>query len=108
MPHLKSLQVLTNIEVGISTIPEYSGGFIPFARVEHCKYMVVDSQWLWLGTSNWSWSYFHNSRNLGLVIQSKEANNTVHEIFWKSWTSPYCETVVLSRDYTPPRVSGEE
>ena len=40
--YLKSLQVLTNIEVKFSTIPQFSGGFVPFARVEHCKYMTVD------------------------------------------------------------------
>ncbi|NOQ97263.1 MAG: hypothetical protein GQ561_03785, partial [Calditrichae bacterium] len=102
IPHLKSLQLLSNIEIRISTIPEYSGGFVPYARVEHCKFIVVDSRLIWLGTSNWSWSYFHNSRNLGLVIHSKTVNETVHEIFRKSWTSPYCETVDICRDYVPP------
>jgi phosphatidylserine/phosphatidylglycerophosphate/cardiolipin synthase-like enzyme len=108
IPHLKSLQLLSNIEIRISTMPEYSAGFIPYARVEHCKFMVVDSRLLWLGTSNWSWSYFHNSRNLGMVIHSKGVNQTVHEIFWKSWISPYCETVDICRDYVPPRISGKE
>ena len=108
IPHLKSLQLLPNIDIRISTIPEYSGGFVSHARVEHCKFMVVDSRMLWLGTSNWSWSYFHNSRNLGLIIHSKEINETVHELFWKSWTSPYCETVDICRDYVPPRISDEE
>jgi phosphatidylserine/phosphatidylglycerophosphate/cardiolipin synthase-like enzyme len=108
IPHLKSLQILPNIEIRISTIPQHSSGFIPYARVEHCKFMVVDSEFLWLGTSNWSWSYFHNSRNLGLVIQSSKANKTVHEIFWKSWTSAYCETLDPGREYTPPQISGKE
>jgi len=108
MPHLKSLQMLPNIEIRISSIPEYSGGFIPYARVEHCKFMVVDAKTLWLGTSNWSWSYFHNSRNLGLVISSQKVNQTVHDIFQKSWDSPYCQTVDICREYTPPVISGEE
>jgi phosphatidylserine/phosphatidylglycerophosphate/cardiolipin synthase-like enzyme len=108
IPHLKSLQVLPNIEVRISSIPEYSGGFIPYSRVEHCKYMIVDSDQIWLGTSNWSWSYFHNSRNLGLVLTNQKVNQTVHDIFQKSWNSPYCQTIDICREYIPPVISGEE
>lgn len=108
LPHLKSLQLLPNIELRISEIPEFSGGFIPYARVEHCKYMVVDSQYLWLGTSNWSWSYFHNSRNLGLVISSETANQMVHDIFQRSWNSPYCQPVDICREYIPPVISGDQ
>ncbi|NIV72593.1 MAG: phospholipase, partial [Calditrichae bacterium] len=69
--YLKSLQVLPNIEVKFSTIPEFSDGFIPYARVEHCKYMVVDDSLTWIGTSNWAKNYFYASRNLGLVIKGK-------------------------------------
>ena len=108
MPYLKSLQVIPNIEIRISTIPEHSGGFIPFARVEHCKFMVVDSLQLWLGTSNWSWNNFHTSRNLGLVITNRKVNQICHEIFQKSWTSAYCQTVNICRDYIPPVYSAEE
>ncbi len=39
--YLKSLQIISGVEIGISTIPEHSKSFIPFARVEHCKYMLV-------------------------------------------------------------------
>jgi len=105
---LKSLQVFPNIEIKISSIPEWSGGFIPFARVEHCKYMVVDTQRVWLGTSNWSYSYFHTSRNLALVMSGKWSARLVHRIFRKSWTSPYCQPLDVCKQYIPPGVSGKE
>jgi phosphatidylserine/phosphatidylglycerophosphate/cardiolipin synthase-like enzyme len=106
--YLKSLQVVPNIEIRISTIPQWSGGFIPFARVEHCKYLVVDSSLVWLGTSNWSYSYFNSSRNLGTVLQGEVTNNLVHRIFLKSWDSGYCKTLDVCRDYVAPDVSGGE
>ncbi|MEJ2048994.1 MAG: phospholipase D-like domain-containing protein [Calditrichota bacterium] len=106
--YLKSLQVVPNIEIRISTIPQWSGGFIPFARVEHCKYLVVDSSLVWLGTSNWSYSYFNSSRNLGTVLQGEVTNNLVHCIFLKSWDSGYCKTLDVCRDYIAPEVSGGE
>ena len=105
--YLKSLQLIPNIEIRISSIPEWSGGFIPFARVEHCKYLVVDERKVWLGTSNWSYSYFHTSRNLGLVLESQTVSRTVHKIFRKSWESGYCQPVDPCRKYLPPRVAGE-
>ena len=54
---LQSLQVLPNVEVRLASLPEAASGFVPFARVVHAKFMVVDSQRAWLGTSNWSRDY---------------------------------------------------
>jgi phosphatidylserine/phosphatidylglycerophosphate/cardiolipin synthase-like enzyme len=105
--HLKSLHVLPNIEISISSIPKWSGGFIPYARVEHCKFMLVDDENTWLGTSNWSWSYFHTSRNLGLVIKSKQVTTTVRKIFMKSWDSDYCQLLDPCAEYTPPDFAEE-
>jgi len=106
--YLKSLQVVPNIEVRISTIPPYSGGFIPYGRVEHCKYMVVDDTLAWIGTSNWSYSYFHTSRNLGLVFESGYINSLVHKIFMKGWDSGYAAPLDLCKEYVPPDVGGSE
>lgn len=75
-------------EVRISRLPEWSGGYIPFARVEHCKFMVTDREWLWLGTSNWEPSYFLDSRNLGVVVQQTALALQAHGIFERSWAAP--------------------
>jgi phosphatidylserine/phosphatidylglycerophosphate/cardiolipin synthase-like enzyme len=102
---LKSMQVLPNIEVKFSTIPQYGGGFVPFARVEHCKYMVVDDSLTWIGTSNWAKNYFYASRNLGLVIKGKSVNSIVQKVFLKSWNGEYTYMVDPSADYKAPKVS---
>jgi len=60
---IKSLSLAPGLELRISSIPVYSGGFIPYARTEHCKYMVVDGETSWIGTGNWEESYFRNCRD---------------------------------------------
>jgi phosphatidylserine/phosphatidylglycerophosphate/cardiolipin synthase-like enzyme len=105
MDCLKSLEVLPNVEVKLSTIPEWSGGYIPYARVEHCKYMVVDGATSWVGTSNWDRSYFHSARNAGLVIQSTALGRTLHDVFYKSWDSEYTYELRPEVTYVPPKRS---
>ncbi|HPD25181.1 MAG TPA: phospholipase D-like domain-containing protein, partial [Candidatus Marinimicrobia bacterium] len=77
----------------------YSGGYIPFARVEHCKYMVADESLCWIGTSNWARNYFYDSRNVGLKIENATVANTFQNIFIKSWDSPYVWQLIPGRDY---------
>lgn len=100
---LKSLQVFPNVEVKLSTIPEWSGGFVPYARVEHCKYLVVDGENFWIGTSNWRKSYFYECRNVGLVVRSAAAGKTLRDVFYKSWNSEYAYPLKPEERYVPPR-----
>ncbi|NNE07687.1 MAG: phospholipase [Gemmatimonadetes bacterium] len=102
---LKSLQALPNLEVRILTPPEWSGGFIPFARVIHSKYLVADGARCWIGTSNWERGYFYTSRNMGLVIEGTAIAGRLDRYFENGWTSSYAETVDLAREYPAPRVS---
>ncbi|MBI5019927.1 MAG: hypothetical protein HZB59_00670 [Ignavibacteriales bacterium] len=104
--HLKSLSMVPNIEIKFSSIPEWSGGYIPFARVDHCKYLVVDSAQCWIGTSNWEKSYFYTSRNLGLCISNNSIAQKVRNIFQLSWNSHYIELIKLDIEYSP-REHGE-
>jgi len=101
IPYLKSLQALPNVEVKLSTIPQHSSRYIPFARVEHCKFMVVDNTISWVGTSNWKKNYFYGSRNLGLIVNSEQINTTLKNIFEKSWNSKYTNFVEITREYEP-------
>src|SRR5262249_18568894 len=39
---LKSLTVLPHVTVKLLTLPPASAGFVPYARVAHAKYLVVD------------------------------------------------------------------
>jgi phosphatidylserine/phosphatidylglycerophosphate/cardiolipin synthase-like enzyme len=103
---LRDLASHANVEVRISRVPEWSGGYIPFARVEHCKYMVADSTWLWLGTSNWEPSYFLDTRNLGLTIRDARLAAQARLAFETSWNAP--EAARYGPDtHLPARVHGE-
>jgi phosphatidylserine/phosphatidylglycerophosphate/cardiolipin synthase-like enzyme len=100
---LKSLQVLPNISVKLVTIPPWSGGFIPFARVIHAKYMVVDGQLSWVGTSNWERGYFYGSRNVGLFIEGATFAERLDRFFLDGWNSAYAVAVDPSAEYEPPK-----
>lgn len=103
---LKSLASVPNIEVAFTSIPEWSGGYIPFARVEHCKYIVADGEKFWLGTSNCERSYFYSSRNVGVICSSARLAGILGKIFQKSWDSPYRESIRLDGSF-PAREHGE-
>ncbi len=96
---LKGLSANRNIEVAFSSIPEWSGGYISYARVEHCKFIVADNCNFWLGTSNCSKNYFYSSRNLGVAGKSKYIANTLSNIFIKSWLSSYKELIAPNIEY---------
>ena len=101
IPYLKSLAVWPGISVKLSTIPQWSGGYISYSRVEHCKYMIVDDQMVWLGTSNWKRDYFYDSRNVALVVQSHTLNQLLRQVFAKSWDGEYSWLVRPEATYTP-------
>lgn len=85
---LRELAAVPNVEVKISRLPDWSGGYIPFGRVEHCKFAVADTSWLWLGTSNWEPSYFVTTRNLGLTIHHTGIALSARKSFEADWNSP--------------------
>ncbi|KAM9358791.1 5'-3' exonuclease PLD3 [Symphorus nematophorus] len=68
---------------------------IPFARVNHNKYMVTDKI-AYIGTSNWSGDYFVNTAGSALVINqtaSQSEKTTVQSqlkaVFERDWYSDY-------------------
>eukprot|EP00914_Ancora_sagittata_P000358 GHVO01001001.1.p1 GENE.GHVO01001001.1~~GHVO01001001.1.p1 ORF type:complete len:242 (-),score=5.03 GHVO01001001.1:50-715(-) len=77
--YLKSLEALNgasgaSIEVRLFYVPAYSEAQkkIPFARVNHNKYMVTDNA-AYIGTSNWSADYFISTGGVGLIVNQTEA-----------------------------------
>ncbi len=105
IPYIKALTLVPNFELRMMTIPQWSGGFIPFARVTHAKYMVVDGRSAWIGTSNWERDYFHASRNVGVVVRSQRIGGVLSRIFEDCWASEYAYAVDPAVDYAPPRIS---
>ncbi|XP_023247850.1 phospholipase D3-like [Copidosoma floridanum] len=98
---LKSIEDLTDsyskikIEVRrfiVPTNPELDK--IPFARVNHNKYMVTDIA-AYIGTSNWSGDYFINTAGIGLVFEDASSKNQnsirqqLEDVFERDWNSQY-------------------
>ena len=93
-PHRSALQALAtvpHVEIKVSHIPPWSQGDIPFSRVGHSKYLIVDEERGWLGTSNWEYSYFHASRDMGLIYQGRALAQKMHSFFERDWEGPYVQ-----------------
>jgi phosphatidylserine/phosphatidylglycerophosphate/cardiolipin synthase-like enzyme len=100
---LQKLARIRNIAVRLTTIPAWSGGFIPFARVTHAKALVVDGKRGWLGTSNWEKDYFYKSRNVGVLVDDPAIAGELARFFTTLWDSSYAVPVDPDATYTPPR-----
>uniref|UniRef100_A0A1A8AJ15 5'-3' exonuclease PLD3 n=1 Tax=Nothobranchius furzeri TaxID=105023 RepID=A0A1A8AJ15_NOTFU len=66
---------------------------IPFARVNHNKYMVTDKV-AYIGTSNWSGDYFVNTAGSALVVNQTESGSSeptvqsqLKAVFERDWFS---------------------
>ncbi len=104
---IEGLQELTSqpgIDVRMVTIPPAKRGHIPFARVIHSKYMVVDDSRVWLGTSNWEEGYFYESRNVGLLIEGEACAERLTRYFEAGWQGPYAYAVDPLAEYEVPRI----
>ncbi|KAI4874729.1 hypothetical protein NFI96_028351 [Prochilodus magdalenae] len=109
---LQSLSVLNktplrcNIHVKVFEVPSTPEQLsIPFARVNHAKYMVTDRV-AYIGTSNWSENYFSQTAGVGLVVNQTDsvvekgqqtAQNQLQKIFQRDWNSDYSQA--LTDDY---------
>lgn len=103
VPWLKSLSAVPGVELRLTSIPAHPEGFIPYARVEHAKYLTVDGNALWVGTSNWSRDYFFDSRNLSLFLSGPGAPRDADSFFNQSWRGPYATAVTPCGEYAAPR-----
>lgn len=104
LPGLRAL-ARAGVHIRIVTIPQHSGGFIPFARVVHSKYAIFDGEHGWVGTSNWSGDYFTASRNLGVFVTGRAFAERLGALFSRLWSAPYSADFDPERDYPPARVA---
>jgi phosphatidylserine/phosphatidylglycerophosphate/cardiolipin synthase-like enzyme len=103
---LKSLHAPPGLTIKIMTVPLWSKGYVPFARVVHAKYLVVDGKAAWIGTSNWERDYFFKSRNVGLIVDGGPLPPRLDAFFADNWNGRYVETLDPEKTYTPPK-TGE-
>src|SRR5205814_51989 len=90
---LEDLARVPGIEIKLSHVPDWSQAYIPFARVEHCKYMVADTTTTWVGTSNWEPSYFLKLRNVAVTLLNRPLATAARRVFEASWTAPTAVTL---------------
>jgi len=101
--HLQSLMALNGARRGTVSVegrkflvPAFdpSQAAIPFARVNHNKYMVTDKE-AYVGTSNWSADYFISTGGISLVArnahdsQKEGLRKRLEAIFLRDWHSAY-------------------
>jgi phosphatidylserine/phosphatidylglycerophosphate/cardiolipin synthase-like enzyme len=103
---LQELARRAPIAIRLVTLPSASTGFIPYARTIHAKYLTVDGERAWIGTSNWEGDYFHASRNVGLVLEGRATARELEAVFEALWTSGYAADLDPQRAYEPPRISA--
>lgn len=89
LANLKKLAQQKNITIKMSHIPDYKGKKIKYGRVAHAKYMVIDHLISWIGTGNWSKSYFYNSRDMAIIISGSMIAKPLQQAFTYSWCSKY-------------------
>lgn len=101
---LKELARVPNIEVRFAVIPEAQRGFIPYARVIHSKVMRVDDDICWIGTSNWGYEYFYESRNVEVILRRPDVARVLDALFLSLWNGPYVHKLDPEREYQAPRI----
>jgi len=98
---IKSLSQAVNVSVKIASFPVNSNGFVPFSRVDHSKYIVVDGEKALLSTSNWSPDYFTDTRGAALIVEGAAGAAPLEDIFARSWNGPYVTPVDPAKKYPP-------
>ncbi len=102
---IKALAQVKNISVKVSSLPQAATGFIPYARVEHCKYLSVDGRTAYVTTSNWAPGYFLNTRSAAVFVEGAPAAAVLEDIFSRTWNGPYVQPVDPLKEYKPVKRS---
>ncbi|KAL3873113.1 hypothetical protein ACJMK2_036269 [Sinanodonta woodiana] len=99
--YLHSLETISSynikVEVKLFEVPAYTEAqrLIPYARVNHNKYMVTDKT-AYIGTSNWSADYFVTTGGIAIIVNQPKLNGSsldvrqqLEDIFLRDWNSQY-------------------
>jgi len=82
----------SDIQVKLFVVPaDESQARIPYARVNHNKYMVTERA-TYIGTSNWSGSYFTETAGTSLLVTQNGRGglrSQLEAVFLRDWDSPY-------------------
>ena len=100
--YLKSLALIPNVEIRIVSFPQLADGFIPYARVLHSKFMEIDGQVAWIGTSNWTGGYLDKSRNIEAILRDPGFAAQLTALHDDLWNSNYASPLDVSKTYPTP------
>ncbi|KAI3384669.1 hypothetical protein SNEBB_009045 [Seison nebaliae] len=93
---LHHLRHQVQIEVKLFNVPCYDmiQCQIPFARVNHNKYLVTDKT-AYIGTSNWSGDYFTSTGGISVVATNETSHlvNNLQKIFDRDWFSEHAKFI---------------
>ncbi|XP_046567384.1 5'-3' exonuclease PLD3-like isoform X1 [Haliotis rubra] len=100
------------LEVKMFEVPAFTPAQaeIPFARVNHNKYMVTD-QHAYIGTSNWYGDYFKYTAGIGFVLAPSNTSSNdyirqqLEDVFLRDWNSQYSQPLegVAPKNCSDPR-----
>jgi phosphatidylserine/phosphatidylglycerophosphate/cardiolipin synthase-like enzyme len=93
---MQAISRLPKAKVRYSVIPQLPSGCIPYSRVNHAKFMVVDDDLTWIGTGNWTRDYFYSTRNVTLIKRNAELAANTRGVFEQTWNSSYMKPVTAS------------
>ncbi|XP_066494730.1 5'-3' exonuclease PLD3 [Tiliqua scincoides] len=108
-PFLRSLAAMQDnrthysVEVRLFVVPaNETQAKIPYARVNHNKYMVTDKV-AYIGTSNWSGDYFLHTAGSALVVNQSHVEpssqptmrDQLQAVFERDWNSRYSQDLSL-------------
>ena len=85
------------IDVKLFEVPSFTPeqSKIPYARVNHNKYMVTDNRG-YIGTSNWTGDYFNGTAGVSVTIQQEGQDSLpqqLRDIFSRDWKSTYAKPI---------------
>uniref|UniRef100_G3UL33 5'-3' exonuclease PLD3 n=1 Tax=Loxodonta africana TaxID=9785 RepID=G3UL33_LOXAF len=90
-----------DIQVKLFVVPaDETQARIPYARVSHNKYMVTERA-AYIGTSNWSGSYFTETAGTSLLVTQNGRGglrSQLEAVFVRDWDSPYSHELDASAD----------
>uniref|UniRef100_A0A8P0N859 5'-3' exonuclease PLD3 n=2 Tax=Canis lupus familiaris TaxID=9615 RepID=A0A8P0N859_CANLF len=91
----------SDIQVKLFVVPaDEAQARIPYARVNHNKYMVTERA-TYIGTSNWSGSYFTETAGTSLLVTQNGRGglrSQLEAVFLRDWDSPYSHDLDTSAD----------
>lgn len=74
----------------IVSVPAHSSGDIPYARMYHAKFIIVDGNKAWLGSNNFTQDDFLRAKNFGLMVEGEQFSAKLRNMFFSIWSSEYC------------------